>query len=83
MMSRRDALRSYRRAWRRARRVWGNRTHPLSVEVCRRGDRLQEVFGRSLEMLWWPVEVVDALSTRDLTELKRMDEEDARDDFPF
>jgi hypothetical protein len=71
-MSPRDALRSYRRAWRRALPVWGNRRHPLSVEVCRRGDRLKEAFGR-LGTDELPMEVIDALTTRDLRELKRMD----------
>lgn len=82
MMSPRDALRSYRRARRRARPVWGNRRHPLSVEVCRRGDRLQDVFGETLDELDWPIEVFDALTTRDLRELVRMDEEDG-DANPF
>jgi|GEM_PF-4663877 len=82
MMSRRDALKSYRRAYRRGIRHWGNRTHPLTVELGRRGERLQDVYARILgdDMMWWPCEVVDALTTRDRTELIRRGESY---DFPF
>lgn len=76
-MSRRDALRSYRRAYRRGIHHWGNRTHPRAVELARRGDRLHVVFGGYDIHGDWPAEVVDALTTRDLTELKRMDREEA------
>ena len=55
MMSRRDALRSYRRQFRRAyrRRIgpvltfyWLYPRDPAVVELGRRGDRLQRVFAR-------------------------------------
>lgn len=82
MMSPRDALRSYRRAYQRGLRHWGNRTHPLTVELARRGDRLIDVYTRHVDYLDCPVEVVDALTTQDLTELKRMAEE-GDDEFPF
>lgn len=78
MMSPRDALRSYRRAFKRAYPLRGpalGPTHPLQVEMGRRGDRLQVVFGGYDIHGEWPLEVVEAMTTRDLDELVRMDEE--------
>lgn len=79
MMSPRDALRSYRRAFKRAYPLRGpalGPTHPLQVEMGRRGDRLQAVFGCGMysDCGDFPVEVIDAMTTRDLDELVRMDE---------
>ena len=89
MMSRRQALRSYRRQFRRAcntghhrawyivaplrvfcvrRCVWWriDAATPEAVELGRRGDRLQTVYAQHLDMLYWPVEVVEALTSRDV-----------------
>lgn len=92
MMSPRDALRSYRRAFKRAYlqgrvpKVGRNEDttdpkHPLMVEMGRRGDRLRAVYGRKLDDLDWPAIVFDAMTTRDLRELEHMDAEP--NDSPF
>jgi hypothetical protein len=80
MMSRKDALRSYRRAFRRAYPIVGPAlapTHPLQVEMGKRGDRLQRVFGFSPQCVDYddyPAEVVDAMTARDLEYLASDDD---------
>lgn len=75
MISPRDALRSYRRAFRRAYKPYPTLppTHPLMVEMGRRGDRLQEssLRGDWIEKRPLPVavEIIHAMTSRDLEEL--------------
>lgn len=69
MMSRKDALGSYRRAFKRAYREAGGDfpAHPLMMEMGRRGDRLQIVFSRHFsDPFDTPNEVQDAMTSLDL-----------------
>ena len=75
MMSRRDALRSYRRQFKRAYATSWRETgtaghlryrHPAMVELGKRGDRLKAAYTR-LDRGDWPLEVEEAMTSADIT----------------
>ncbi len=76
MMSRRDALRSYRRAFKRAYgKVYRDPHIPEFDCMAFRGHRLQDVYGRTGNKSDWPIEVVDAMTSSDVEYLRNVDEE--------
>lgn len=82
-MSRRDALRSYRRAFKRALPEWRDRlSSDLVIEVGRRGDRLRSLF-TSMDRDEWPNTVHEAFTTRELRQLAVSDREECDDAFFF